>query len=106
MTLVWLYGFRDCMSFPWLYGSFAWLNGFSSWLYVIAWLYNSGTLIIVLLHGYTRLPRGYIILRGYTTFAWLYASLICLFNSFACLYGFQWLYDFYMRPEVEINDLN
>ena len=54
-----------------------------------AWLYTSS--------------HGYIILRGYTTFSWLYGSLPCLFSSFECLYGFQWLYDFYMNPELEIN---
>jgi len=37
--------FHGYMTFPWLYCSFAWLNGFSSWLYVIAWLYDFGALI-------------------------------------------------------------
>ena len=63
MVICLLYGymvFRGYMTFPWLYGSFAWLYSFS---------------------------RGYIILRGYTTFAWLYASLPWLFSSF---YVFIW----------------
>ena len=73
---------------------------FSSWLYVIAWLYNSGTLIsffcmvihffcvvisfcvvIQLSRGYMVLCRGYlvhlsvyVVFRGYMTFPWLYGS--------------------------------
>ena len=39
-------------------------------------------------------PRGYIVLHGYTTFAWLYGSLPWLVSSFECLCGFPWLYDF------------
>jgi len=37
-------------------------------------------------------PRGYIVLRGYTTFALLHASLAWLFSSFSSLYGFLWLH--------------
>ena len=93
--------FRAYMTFPLLYGSFAWLNGFSSWLYVIAWLYNSGPLIsffcmvihffrvvisfcaviqlsrgyMVLCHGYLVHLNVYMVFRGYMTFPWLYGSL-------------------------------
>ena len=57
------------------------------WLYGFSWLYVFSMVI-------QFFQRDYIILRGYTTFAWLYASLPWLFSSFACLYGFPWLYDF------------
>ena len=67
MTLVWLYGF--------------------SWLYVSSTVIRFFCVVIVF-------QRGYIILRGYTTFAWLYASLAWLLVHFACLYGFPLLYDF------------
>jgi len=86
--------FHGYMTFPWLYGSFALLNVFSSWLYVIAWLYNSGTLVsffcmvihfvcvvisfcvvIQLSRGYMVLCRGdlvhlsvYMVFSGYMTF--------------------------------------
>jgi len=36
---------RGYMTFPWLYGSFAWFNGCSSWLYVTACIYDFGALI-------------------------------------------------------------
>ena len=59
--------FRGYMTFPWLYGSFAWLNGF---------------------------PRGYMLLRGYITPAHLYRSFAWLNTSSAWLYHFAWLYNF------------
>jgi len=86
--------FRGYMTLPWLYGSFAWLNGFSSWLYVITWLYDFGALIsffCVLIPFFRvvrsfwmvkQLSRGYMLRwRGYSVY-------------FGCLYGFPWFCDF------------
>jgi len=59
--------FRGYITFPWLYGSFPWLNGF---------------------------PRGYMLQRGYITSAHLYHSFAWLYRFSAWLYGFVSLYNF------------